>query len=552
MNTFFQTRRPSPRTRRLGLAAILCLPLSALSQPSMLYILDGSGSMWGRVGGEPKITAAKGVLKELISETPDDIQVGLMAYGHRRKGDCQDIELLTAPGGDRSLMQQRVQTINPKGKTPIGDALLKAGERLADNEDPTTLVLVSDGLETCGGDPCATAGALREKGHKLVVHVVGLDVDQKATDQLQCIADVGGGCYFAAADAAGLRDALGQVKASVVEAKPLPAPLPPPKVEASKSNSKRIRIAGPGKIRLQPADWVKMPPNYWALRDVESGEDKGRNRDAQVRVKAGEYQIVWRQSEHGHSEVPLTAVPTVRSGETTEVPLSTGLRLTPPEGVPAPNWWGLAEPGADKPFVRVSRSLGPDLMPAGDYRLLWRQDEHGAATVDLGSVHIEDGKLNERVLDHGIVLQTADWMGEPRPYYYRLLDKGGKSVADWRIMGPQVAPPGDYRLVYRPSEHHHSEIPWGSVSIPEHGFAQVVMDSGIKFIPQADAKPPYRVYFIDLDDKLEIGMSNTWDPQPLPPGRYRMDWWQTEHGSRRETLVDELKVEPGTLLEIEI
>jgi hypothetical protein len=552
MNTLDTLRQGTLRSARLALAAALALPLPVLAQPSMLYILDGSGSMWGRAGGEPKIAAAKQVLGELIGETPEGIQVGLMAYGHRRKGDCTDIELLTPVGGGRDAMGKWIRAISPKGKTPISDALVQAGQALAGNEDPTTLVLVSDGLETCGGDPCATAAALHEQGHKLAIHVVGFDVDPKATGQLQCIAEAGGGRYFPAADAGGLRDALGRVKQSVVEAKPLPAPPPPPKVAEAKSNSKRIRIAGPGKIKLLPADWVKMPPKYWALRDVESGEDKGRNRDSQVRVKAGEYQIVWRQSEHGHSEVPLTAVAGVRSGETAEVPLDTGLRITLPEGMPAPQWWGLAEAGEEKPFLRVSRALGPELMPAGDYRLLWRQQEHGAWTLDLGAIHIEDGKLNELVLDHGVLLQTADWMGEPKPYYYRLLDKDGKAVGSWSIMGPQIAPAGDYTLVYRPTEHHHREIRWGKVSIPEHGFAKVAMDSGIKFIPEPGAKPPYAVYFIDLDGGAEIVMGNTWDALPLPPGRYRMDWWQSEHGSKRETLVDELPVEAGVLLELEI
>ncbi len=549
MNTLSSIKR---RANWLCLAAGLALPLSALAQPSMLYILDGSGSMWGRVGGEPKIAAAKSVLEDLIAETPGGIQVGLMAYGHRRKGDCKDIELLTPPGGDRAAMSSRVQAINPKGKTPISDALVQAGEQLAGNEDQTTMVLVSDGLETCGGNPCATAATLKEKGHKLVIHVVGFNVDKKATGQLQCVAEAGGGRYFAAADAAGLRDALGQVQKSVVEARPLPAPPPPPEVAEVKTSSKRIRIAGPGKIKLIPADWVKMPPKYWALRDVESGEDKGRNRDTQVRVKAGEYQIVWRQREHGHSEVPLTAVATVRSGKTTEVPLDTGLRITLPEGMPAPQWYELADPESGEAVARVGSHLGPDLMPAGDYRLLWRQKEHGAWTVDLGLIHIEDGKLNDLVLDHGILLQTADWMGEPKPYYYRLRDAGGKDVGGWRLMGPQIAPAGEYTLVYRPSEHQHSEIPWGKVTIPQHGIATVGLNSGIKFIPGAGARPPYKVFFINLDTRNEIVMGNTWDALPLPPGRYRMDWWDDQHGSRRETLVDEIVVEPGVLLELEI
>ncbi len=535
----------------LGLIAGLGLSAATQAQPAMLYIMDASGSMWGEVAGEPKISAAKSVLKDLIQNTPEHVDLGLLAYGHRRKGDCRDIELIAPTGSDRAALQQRIAVMNPRGRTPISDALLQAGKAVSGREDETSLVLVSDGLETCKGDPCAVARQLREQGHKLVIHVVGLDVDGKATRQLQCVAEAGGGRYFAAADAGDLRDALTRVKESVAEAKPIPAPPPPPKVEAGKSSSKRMLIAGPGKIQLKPASWVKMPPYYWALMDAESGEEKSRNKADLIRVKAGEYQIVWRQSQHGNSDIPLTAVAKVRSGKTSEVPLDTGLRITLPEGLKPPRWWGLADAGEKKPAF-WSKTLGPQLMPAGDYHLLWRQDEHGASTADLGPISIESGKLNDLVLNQGLQLQPADWVPKKRPYYYRLIDDQGEIVAGWSIWGPQLAPVGEFKLVFRPSEHSHSEIPWGEVRIKADGIVNVALDSGIRFIPQEGAKPPYRVFFVNLDTKEELMMANTWDPQPLPPGRYRMDWWEVQHGSSRETLVDEFEVEAGLLLEMEI
>ncbi len=545
----------TPRARilgRWGLFGALALPLTALADPAMLFILDASGSMWGRVGGMPKISSAKSVLRELVGQTPERIQVGLMAYGHRKKGDCTDIELIALPGGERAAMQRRIDAVNPKGRTPISASLEQASGVLVGREDETTLVLISDGLETCGGDPCATAQRLREQGLKVVIHVVGFDVDAKATGQLQCIAEAGGGRYFAADDAAALRDALGRVQASVVEAKPLPAPPSPPKVPAEKPQSKRIRIAGPGRVRLKPAAWVKMAPYYWQLQEVESSAVKGRNNKEEVRVKAGEYQIVWRQSEHGHSEVPLTEVVTVRSGKTTEVPLDTGLRITVPEGVKPPYWWGLVEPGGTDPLFRFHHTLEPQLVPAGDYRLLWYQVEHGSKITDLGPVRIEPGSLNDLVLDHGILLQPAPWLGNPKPYFYRLLDGNGEIAGSWSTMGPQLAAPGDYTLVYRPTEHRHRGIRWGKVRVPEHGLAMVPLNSGVIFLHESKAKPPYGIYFVNLESGDEVAMGNTWAPLPLPPGRYRMDWWEVQHGSNRETLVDSLQIEQGTVLELEL
>ena len=63
--------------------------------PKIIFVLDASGSMWGKVNGEAKIVSAKTVLKKAINDLPDDSEVGLIAYGHRKKGDCEDIETLS-------------------------------------------------------------------------------------------------------------------------------------------------------------------------------------------------------------------------------------------------------------------------------------------------------------------------------------------------------------------------------------------------------------------------------------------------------------------------
>jgi Ca-activated chloride channel family protein len=57
---------------------------------------------------------------------------------------------------------------------------------------------------------------------------------------------------------------------------------------------------------------------------------------------------------------------------------------------------------------------------------------------------------------------------------------------------------------------------------------------------------------VNLDTKKQAMALETWDPLPLPPGRYRLDWWQEQHKTRRETLADEITIEPGTLLEVEM
>lgn len=189
----------------LGLAA----PLSSKSTKSsktdvkrMVLVLDASGSMWGRIRGKTKIEIAKGVLDELIDSMSGDFQVGLYTYGHRRKGDCADIEMLSAVAPlNRSELKSKIAAINPKGKTPLSEAVRRAAKTLRYTEERATVVLVSDGLETCDMDPCKLAEELAMGGVDLTVHVIGFDISEAEQEQLRCLADKTGGLFLAADDA---------------------------------------------------------------------------------------------------------------------------------------------------------------------------------------------------------------------------------------------------------------------------------------------------------------------------------------------------------------
>lgn len=181
--------------------------------PKIIFILDASGSMWGKVKGEAKIVSAKTVLKKAINDLPDDAEVGLIAYGHRTKGDCEDIETISPLKPiDKTGLGEKIDGLDAKGKTPITDSLRKAiAEVKALNTDEIVkIVLVSDGLETCAGDPCKLVKEAKEAGVKISVHVIGFDTGKLNVSQLECIAQAGGGLYLNADDADGLGEALDQ------------------------------------------------------------------------------------------------------------------------------------------------------------------------------------------------------------------------------------------------------------------------------------------------------------------------------------------------------
>jgi Ca-activated chloride channel family protein len=165
--------------------------------------------MWGQIEGENKIVIARRVLGRLIDSLPDEGRVGLVAYGHRTEGDCDDIETVMPLGPlDRSRLKATVDALNPKGKTPITRSLEQAIDLARSGGSSTTILLVSDGLETCGGDPCATVRLAKEEGLDFLLHVVGFDVSGEDTSQLECAAQAGGGIFSSADDAEQLGAAL--------------------------------------------------------------------------------------------------------------------------------------------------------------------------------------------------------------------------------------------------------------------------------------------------------------------------------------------------------
>ncbi|SNZ19588.1 vWA domain-containing protein [Cohaesibacter gelatinilyticus] len=232
--------------------ATICLTLGAghvssaraQVQPNneVLFVLDGSNSMWGQINGQSKISIAKDVMTDLISDWDAKVPVGLMIYGHRRKKDCQDIELVSMPGKvDRKRLISKVQSIKPQGKTPISLSLTMAhAQLLLKNlgkfpKPKSSLVLVSDGLETCGSDPCANIDKREVNDPGTEVHVIGFDLTDAESKALRCIADKSGGKFFRANNANELQKALhesvkiasgGQPSAPLQPAPPVPAATP--------------------------------------------------------------------------------------------------------------------------------------------------------------------------------------------------------------------------------------------------------------------------------------------------------------------------------------
>ncbi|MEL6817794.1 MAG: PAN domain-containing protein [Pseudomonadota bacterium] len=203
-------------------ALVLAGSFNALAADKAIIVMDASGSMWGQIDGKTKIEIARETLGTVLSTVPTDLELGLIAYGHREKGQCSDIEEVVAVGtGNRSQITDAVNGFNPKGKTPLTQAVRQAAESLRFTEDKATVILVTDGIETCEADPCAAAAELENAGIDFTAHVVGFGLSEEEGQQVACLANNTGGDFILADNADELGEALTK---TVVAPPPPPAP----------------------------------------------------------------------------------------------------------------------------------------------------------------------------------------------------------------------------------------------------------------------------------------------------------------------------------------
>jgi hypothetical protein len=166
-------------------------------------------------GAEPKMEAAKRVLEKTLARIPGDVNVGLRVFGQRFDndpvGDCNQTALLVPLGThNRKSITDSVRNLHPYGLTPLAYALQQAEGDLRGSAGTKTMILISDGVDTCGGDPCAYIRRLSEHGIKIKIDIVGLGLkgDREAKSELDCIARNSGGKFYDANTAAELVDSL--------------------------------------------------------------------------------------------------------------------------------------------------------------------------------------------------------------------------------------------------------------------------------------------------------------------------------------------------------
>jgi Ca-activated chloride channel family protein len=297
---------------RFLITFVFCLVFSLAAQAEgqrVILVLDASGSMWGQINGATKMDIAKQVVGKVVGKWNAEDELGLVAYGHREKGACTDIETLLEPGAlDAGQFMSAVNGLTPKGKTPMTQAVRQAAESLKFTEKAATVILVSDGIETCDPDPCAVADELEKMGIGLTVHTVGFGLDDKgAVAQLKCLAERTGGLAVLADNADELESALNKT----VEAQPAPAPEP---VAAAFNFTGHVVMAEGVEL---PQKWDQPGWTFAVAQDGQAGDYIRTEYGSDVKIdveKPGEM-VVTIATDFASVVVPFT----LQAGGTAEV-----------------------------------------------------------------------------------------------------------------------------------------------------------------------------------------------------------------------------------------
>lgn len=438
------------------------------AERNIALVLDASGSMNGKIaGGGAKIDAAKQAVADMAKNLDGSINLSLRAYGHqyhRREKNCKDTSVLVPFGpasAVASVVASKARGLTAQGYTPITYVLGLAADDLKGLPGKRSVILVSDGKETCEGDPCLLAKKLAEADADLTIHTVGFGVDGQTRAQLQCIANVGRGKYYDANSALELTQTMTQAAEAEIEETVIVVKKNVPgtliienggfhRILDAETGEKvgTVGSSDKGKIELPAGIYnVQFGKNlFWKSVQVSAGET--------TVIKAGilkinkiEYHHILdpetgdRYASYGSSDKQIILPPgrfdisfnkarwrnvEIKEGETTV--------LEPAELIIKNNGHHLVrEAGTDKNMATYSSSSKRLVLPGGEYNVMF-----GKAPWP---VKLEDGKTT--VLDPAILVINNN-------QYHKIRDpETGKSIATYSSSDKRVQLiPGNYDVIF--------------------------------------------------------------------------------------------------------
>ncbi|RWM67913.1 VWA domain-containing protein [Mesorhizobium sp.] len=529
-------------------ALLLGMTTLGLAADRVVIVLDASGSMWAQIDRKPKLEIARESVRTVLQSVPADREIGFMAYGHREKGSCEDIELIVPPqAGSAAAVSAAADSLKFIGKTPLTSAVKQAAEALKYTEDKATVILITDGLETCKGDPCALGKELRAAGVDFTVNVVGFGLTADEGKHVACLADNTGGKYIQASDEQALQDALVETIAAAPAPalEPAPAPQPAPEPEKPKFNFM------PAVVLAEGGDPV-TEGNSWEIYKASSDGTRGDYVTTEYgaykgNLEPGGYIVVARYGE-ARTEQKIT----VEAGQVYKpfVTLNAGTLIIhprPSEGADVADGAAvvIAYPGVDTPATYYGDTKV--VLPAGDQKV---------------TVRIGQGEITEtipltagRIVDKDIIVGVGHVVANA--YYIAGGDKADGSGIGFKVFkarkkidgtrqevahayGPDSKfdlPPDDYMLTAT-VDLAVVEQPF-SVKVGEHQDLQIAINAGVLaitapgaskieiFDPRKDLNGNRKSLGYAYDEKYQAA---------LPAGDYAVVSKKSDNSSKEATV----------------
>jgi Ca-activated chloride channel homolog len=542
-----------------------------------MIVFDGSGSMWGRLDGDKKqskLELGREALRASLAKVSPSARYGLVSFGHRRAGDCNDVEVVAPLAvGDPSRIIAPLEKLNPRGRGPVVGALREAVKALGAGSQ-SSILLVHDNADNCRQDACELATEIAASHPRLKIHLVTLGIDADELERTVCLAKATGGRLFDIRDATGVAAAIDDaVKAAFGDApvaKPLVsaaaavvlAPVPPAIPSGPPGLSLSAKLSASARPLGVPVRWRVLKP------DGETVAYEGLSSQALAPVEAGTYVVEGRAglamarfeataADKGPTPVALTldaaavrvTVRDAKDGPPSSTALATLRRTGAGEPNARPVWIGRAQ---DADFV----------LPAGAYTLhiqdsLIERDE--AFTVAAGETVTRDVVLGAGRLELTAVTRPDGPAADAVTYLIAKDDpdapEGRREIARSAAARPAfVLPAGTYYVTARsgPIEvRQRVGIGAGDVvkKVVSLGLAKVVVAAEAPVGKAASQSPvgkqPLSVRVLSLEgEPREIARGSALAPEfTLSAGRYRIE---AAIGGLNVKAVQDIDVEAGS------
>ncbi len=591
---------------RLVIAMVMAMTAAGAARANepanAIIVFDGSGSMWGKLDGErqTKLVNARDALKSAIPKLKPEMRLGLVSFGHRRQGDCSDVQLIqpVEPSSSEKIIGP-LEKLNPKGRGPLVAAMKEAAKALGSVSGPKSMIVIHDDADNCQQDACAALVELQASAPGLAIHVVGLGLKSDEASRLSCLVKPTNGTLFDAQTSeqaiAGIEEAIRMASLDAAAAKspalpsltmpatpsaapqPVTAQRPTPSVPQAPQQAMAqprpvLSTIGPPGLRLaallQPASPPPPRPVQWTVRQEPSTGNQvftGVGQDLVIPLPAGKYLV---EARDGLVIARQSVTVAARGHTAADLILNAGLvRISVPAGRERATAISnatvtLFEAPAAGPTGTLGRPLGvlsvrdiETMIPAGSYVA---RIEQGLSRVDRAMV-LTPGGVEVLPLQDTIgrlMLTVAGAAGaDTTPVIVTVFEddpdapKGRREVIRSAAPNPDFSlPPGTYYVVaQRGASMARERLAIGAGEVVHRTLtmnsARVSLVSRLRGRNDSSDEPvSYRIERVDtVPPEIYFADKNT-APIELPAGRYVIE---ARHGLVNARTRQEVELRAG-------